>query len=72
MSDVDAVMRERDRLREALVNLERQVTELYRLVTPGGNYGANAVGSERNENTFADRDQFVLAARAALTPENPS
>lgn len=53
-------------LLEALDALERQCVALYRAATPGGNYGANTADSERNENAFADSDDIVLRARAAI------
>lgn len=53
-------------LYEALEALERQTVELYRSIAPHANYSANADGGDNNENTFADRDVAVIAARAAL------
>ncbi len=53
-------------LRDALQALERQAVALYRAATPAGNYGANAEGSDANQNAFADKDPAVIQARAAL------
>ena len=53
-------------LLEALIAMERNTVELYRAIAPGGNYGANALGSDKNESTFADRDPVVVAARSAI------
>jgi hypothetical protein len=50
----------------ALEKAERQLVELYRVCTPHGNYGSNAVGSSGNQNTFADKDDAVIGARTAL------
>lgn len=50
----------------ALKALERRAVELYRAAAPAGNYGVNAVGSDGNENAFSDKDEAVLAARAAI------
>jgi hypothetical protein len=53
-------------LLEALEKLERQIVALYRAAAPAGNYGVNADHGDKNENTFADSDDVVLAARAAI------
>lgn len=56
---------------EVLRALQRNTVDLYRGIAPGGNYGANVVGSDKNESTFADNDPVVVAARSALTKANP-
>jgi len=70
----EASMKREAALVEGLAALERRATDLYRGIAPGGNYGTDHGGIARQENTFADNDEVIEAARALLTPseESPS